>query len=345
MAPAPGLRVTAATYLRPSLAGRLTYARPGTQVSVVRASVPPLGERLLVLGLCERIKERAPTRDGRADCSKGRELVPEDEDRGQDDAHALDGVSNRVGDGRNLVESDKCDLVVGIVVEAIENHLADQPRCTDDGGRGLPRSREAGALIIDSEGEREGERDDGEDAVEIGRAHVFADGLVHSRFREHGTRGEGYVRGDSAVEGLPGERELLERGEGDAGYYGEERGVHGPLEDGTENEVRKHARENRLRRLDRLREGNCAGAEGDDSAGVAEGVCRTDRKKGLPGARVELGCLADARRPKKQDTRNTNEERDDRHGPRHGKGILALFVSDVVHDVEGEPREKAKAEL
>ena len=57
----------------------------------------------------------------------------------------------------------------------------------------------------------EDEGDDREHAVEVGGAHVLADGLVHGELAQHGARGEGDVGEQRAVQRLVRERELLER--------------------------------------------------------------------------------------------------------------------------------------
>ena len=118
-----------------------------------------------------------------------------------------------------------------------------------------------------------GKREEAEESqprsVQVGRAHVLADRLLHRRLGEDRARGEGDIRGDRAIEGLPSERELLERGERDAADDRKERRVDLPLEDGAEDDVREDAREDGLGRLDGLREGDRAGAERDDGARVA----------------------------------------------------------------------------
>mmetsp|Transcript_1293 Transcript_1293/g.3655 ORF Transcript_1293/g.3655 Transcript_1293/m.3655 type:complete len:256 (+) Transcript_1293:654-1421(+) len=249
-----------------------------------------------------------------------------------------------MGDGGHLVERDERHLVVRVVVEAVERHLADQPRRAHDGRRLGELSAELPALVVEGEREGEDEGDDGEDAVQVRCTHVLAHWLIHRGLREHRARGEGHVGGDRANQRLPGEGELLEGGEGDAADDGEEGGVDGPLEHSAEHEVRQDAREDRLGRLHRLSERHRAGAEGDHGASVAKCVRGADRHEHLPPARVELGRLAQARCPQEENVRDANEERDHGHCPRHREGVLALLVGDVVHDVEEEPGEEAEAE-
>mmetsp|Transcript_34144 Transcript_34144/g.74965 ORF Transcript_34144/g.74965 Transcript_34144/m.74965 type:complete len:414 (+) Transcript_34144:199-1440(+) len=299
--------------------------------------------RELLLG--NRVGEGAGDSKRAANGAERRELVAEDEHRGEDDADALDRVGDRVRDRRHLVERDKGDLVVRVVVKAVQDHLAHEPEGRHLGGRLGPRRQKGRALVVECERERHAEGHDGEDAVEVGRAHVLADGLVHGGLGEDGARGEGDVGGDGAVEGLPGEGELLERCERDAGDDWQQRGVDGPLEDGAEDEEGEDAREDGLGRLDRLRERDRASAKRDDGAGVAEGVGGADGEEGLERALVELGRLADARRPHEEHPWDADEEGDDGHRPRHREGVLAALVGDVVHDVQREPGGEERGQL
>ena len=66
---------------------------------------------------------------------------------------------------------------------------------------------------------------------------------------------------------------------------------HLPLEDGAQHEVGQDAGEERLGGLDGLGEGDGAGAEGDDGAGVAERVCRANGDESLEPRRRDLGGL------------------------------------------------------
>eukprot|EP00962_Isochrysis_galbana_P048863 scaffold20500_cov56-Isochrysis_galbana.AAC.1 len=67
-----------------------------------------------------------------------------------------------------------------------------------------------------------------------------------------------------------------------------------------------------------------------------------------PRARVRYGVvlfclwvlllhLADSRGPQEEDPRDADEQRHHRHRPRHGEGVLATLVGDVVHDVQKVP--------
>ena len=184
-----------------------------------------------------------------------------------------------------------------------------------------------------------------EHAVEVGGVHVLADGRVHGELAEDGARGEGHVGDERAVERLVREGELLERRDGDARDDGEEGGVDLPLEDGAQHEVRHHAGEHRLRRLDRLRERDGARTESDHRAGMADGVRGADGRESLPALGLDLGLLADAGGPERQDPRHADEERAQGHHPRHGECVLDALVRNVVHDVQEEPAEDEREEL
>jgi hypothetical protein len=125
--------------------------------------------------------------------------------RGARGAHArarlvvrTDGVGDRV----DLREREEGDLVVRVVVEAVEEELAPHPRGALDGDGGVPRRHEARQLVVGEEGKGEEEGKDGEDAVEVGGAEVLADGLVHLRLRVDGARREGEVGDHRAAESL-----------------------------------------------------------------------------------------------------------------------------------------------
>ena len=92
-----------------------------------------------------------------------------------------------------------------------------------------------------------------------------------------------------------------------------------------------------------MREGDGAGAEGDDGADVDAGVAKGDGEEGLEVGHAQLGGLADAEGPEGAEVRDADGHLDGGDGPGIAEDVEGLLVVDVVADVEEVPEGEVSA--
>mmetsp|Transcript_19731 Transcript_19731/g.45238 ORF Transcript_19731/g.45238 Transcript_19731/m.45238 type:complete len:407 (+) Transcript_19731:156-1376(+) len=303
-----------------------------------------------VLLLGEGVEEGSKDGDGRADDALGGHLGVEDDARDDDDDDALEGVGDRVGDGGHLGEGHEGDLVVEVEGEAGEEGVGQDVLLRRLGGCPVPRSLPLGGLKAEHNGDAEEHREDVGTPVLVGGAHGLDPGLLHDGLALDALEGGGLVGDHGGDDGEPGERELLERGEGDTPDDGDEGGVHLPGLDVAGEDNLSHRGEGRLAGLEDLAEGNSAGAEGNDGAAVRAGGPEADGSHGLPLVHGHVRGLADAEEPEGDDPEGADQKLHGRHRPHEATlgatdEVEGLLVVDVVVDVAPVPEGKEDGDL
>mmetsp|Transcript_10599 Transcript_10599/g.36629 ORF Transcript_10599/g.36629 Transcript_10599/m.36629 type:complete len:305 (+) Transcript_10599:1289-2203(+) len=224
----------------------------------------------LVHPLGHRVQEDSGDRHHRADHVLGAYRVLENEDGGRNHDHALQAVSDRVGDGGNLGQDGVGDQDVGESAQPGEEGPPQQPRGGLRGDRGEPASR-CGSLLQPARIQkvRHGEHHDagaggdaGEevDLVQNVRVHASLLGLVglggHVLLAKHVSELEGEVAAQSKDKAAPSEGGLSERGEDHPGHNWHE-GEHADhARNGAQDDRREDGGEEGLQRLDGVREGH-----------------------------------------------------------------------------------------
>ena len=238
------------------------------------------------------------------------------------------------------------DLVVGVVGGTTEG---------EEGGKALVGEVPGGDDVLEGteesgtlEGEHEGDEDDGghggEDGIQVGSIQVLPDLLAgHGLLGQDAAGGGRDVGQHGGREGEPGEAELLHGGDADAADDGEEGQVDLGGEDLAEEEEVEEAGDDGLGGLDDVREGDGAGAEGDDGADVDAGVAKGDGEEGLEVGHAQLGGLADAEGPEGAEVRDADGHLNGGDGPGVVEDVEGLLVVDVVADVEEVPEGEVSA--
>mmetsp|Transcript_18173 Transcript_18173/g.38513 ORF Transcript_18173/g.38513 Transcript_18173/m.38513 type:complete len:386 (+) Transcript_18173:329-1486(+) len=304
------------------------------------------GGCLAELGLGKRVEQGAENGNGRANNAQGGDRRLEGDHRGDDDDDALDRVADGVGHRVDAAEREEGDLVVEVVEGAREERLLPEvpegEALVEGGGDGGHDG--GGRLEHERDGHHRNEREDGQHAVEVGLAHVLTDAVAaHRLLREDASEGGGEVGAHRRDESEPGEGELLERCERDAADDGQQREVGDGRVEGAEEQRREGGGDDRLRRLDDVREGDGACAEGDDGANVRAQVAERDRDERLHVLGRELGRLTDAGEPEREAIRDAHEELQGGHRVRDRQRVQRLLVVDVVPNVEEIPEGKEAA--
>mmetsp|Transcript_42774 Transcript_42774/g.106484 ORF Transcript_42774/g.106484 Transcript_42774/m.106484 type:complete len:321 (+) Transcript_42774:158-1120(+) len=242
-------------------------------------ALPSIGFLQLLSSFRQRVEVGADDRNGRAGGAERRHRRVEEDDAREQDDHPLEGVGDGVRHRVHFVEREHRDLVVRVEVQPGDDGLLEHLERRGGGGGGGEDRGRLGPFNDEGERQRPQEGHDRENAEEVLWSHVLSLRLVHRDAREDVSRGEGKVGEHRAPEGKPREAELRHRGQGDAGDDRDEREGCKRRDALAKKERGKAAREDRLRGLDDLCEGDSAGGGRDDRADVAERVAEGDRRE------------------------------------------------------------------
>ena len=251
-------------------------------------------------------------------------------------------------DGVDLSEGQESNLVVSVVRGTTETQECGQRFVGEvtGGNGGLEGSEESSSFNSQHSRDQDESRHGGQDGVKVLRIEVLTDGLSgHGLLGKNTTGRRGNVGKHGRSEGKDGEGKFLHGGNGNSSNDGKKCQVHRKRKNLSQEEVVHQTGNNGFRGLDNVGEGNGSSSEGNDGTDMDTSVAKGDGEKSLHLREIQLGGLAESKKPHGDEVEDTGGHLEGSNSPWVLEDIKGLLIVDIVSNVEKVPKGKVGTDL